>query len=92
MDSVDKPAEEIAFDELAAIVREKDELGISFTAYLQKLEKEAEAAQRKLEVARAHADTCSATKLRKPRRDRGTKRKKADVPDTPAEAAPASEL
>ena len=70
------PAVELAFTELAAVIREKDELGLSFDEYLKELEKTASAANRKLEVARAVADMCEATKTRKPRKDRGVSRKK----------------
>lgn len=90
MDSADKPAVEITFDELAEIVREKDQLKVAFPEYLRMLESAAEAAQRKLIIAKCAADTCAATKLRKPRRDRGTKRKKPEVPATPPETAPAT--
>ena len=72
----EKPAVELAFDEMAAIVREKDESGLSFDKYLDKLEAEAATAARKLEVAQSVADTCEATKTRKPRKDRGVPRKK----------------
>ena len=44
----EKPAVELAFDEMAAIVREKDESGLSFDKYLDKLEAEAATAARKL--------------------------------------------
>ena len=82
----DKSAEELAFDELAAVVREKDESGLSFSKYIERLEELADQAARKLEVARAHAETCTATKLRKPRCDRGTKRKRSPAASTPGPA------
>lgn len=84
----DKPAVELAFDELAAVVAEKERLGISFTEFLKRLEAEVEAATRKYELARTAADICQATKLRKPRSDRGRPRKKPDpLPATPADPA-----
>jgi hypothetical protein len=82
----EKSAEELAFDELAAVVREKDESGLSFSRYIEQLEALADAAARKLEVARAASDTCSATKLRKPRCDRGTKRRRSPAAATPGPA------
>ena len=72
----DRPAIEFAFDELAEIVKDKDALGISFGEYLEQLEAKASAAARKLEIARCVADTCAATKTRKPRKDKGVPRKK----------------
>lgn len=72
----DKPAIELAFDELAAVVAEKTKAGISFTEYLKQLEAEVETAERRLELARAAADACEATKTRKPRSDRGHPRKR----------------
>jgi len=78
----DKPAVELAFTELAEIVREKDQLGLTFDKYLKQLEEQANAAARKLEVARGVAGMCEATKIRKPRKDRGVKRKKEEpTPD-----------
>jgi len=79
----DKPAIEFAFDELAEIVKDKDALGISFSEYLEQLEAKANAAARKLEIARCVADTCEATKTRKPRKDRGVPRKKIGTPEIP---------
>jgi hypothetical protein len=82
----EKSAVEFAFDELAVIVRDKDALGISFGEYLEQLEALATAANRKLEIARTVADTCEATKTRKPRKDKGIPRKKNGnelVPATP---------
>ena len=79
----DKSAEELAFDELAALVRERDQRGVTFTEFLRQLEREAVAAARRLEVARAHADVCCATKLRKPRCDRGRKRSPAAAASSP---------
>ena len=79
----DKPAIEFAFDELASIVRDKDALGISFGEYLEQLEDLATAANRKLEIARMVADTCEATKTRKPRKDKGIPRKKNGDTSTP---------
>jgi hypothetical protein len=79
----DKPAIEFAFDELAEIVKDKDALGISFGEYLEQLEAKANAAARKLEIARCVADTCEATKTRKPRKDRGVPRKKNGTSETP---------
>lgn len=76
MTEQETPAVELAFTELAAVIREKDELKLSFDEYLKKLEQEANAAIRKLDVARAVADVCEATKTRKPRKDRGVPRKK----------------
>jgi len=75
----DLPANELAFNELAQIVKEKDELGTSFDKYLKQLEEQASAANRKLELARSVANMCEATKTRKPRKDRGVKRKKETV-------------
>lgn len=72
----DKPAIELAFDELAAVVAEKTKAGISFTEYLKNLEAEVETAERRLELARAAADACEATKTRKPRSDKGRPRKR----------------
>ena len=72
----EKSAEELAFDELAAVVREKDQSGLSFGEYIKRLEELADQAARKLEVARAASETCSATKLRKPRCDRGKPRRR----------------
>ena len=72
----DKSAIEFAFGELAEIIREKDRLDISFIEYLDQLEAQAAAAARKLEVARSVANTCEATKTRKPRKDKGVSRKK----------------
>ena len=72
----DKPAVELAFTELAEIVHEKDSLGLTFDKYLKQLEDIASAAARKLEIARSVADMCEATKTRKPRKDRGVRRKK----------------
>jgi hypothetical protein len=89
----EKSAEELAFDELAAVVREKDESGLSFSKYIERLEELADQAARKLEVARAHAETCTATKLRKPRCDRGKPRKRTGTTqelkgESPAAATP----
>ena len=78
----EQPAVELAFNELAEIVKEKDDLGLSFDKYLKQLEDTAIAAARKLEVARSVAGVCEATKTRKPRKDRGVKRKK-DVAQKP---------
>ena len=75
-EELDESAEELAFAELAAIVREVGENRLTFSQYLKRLEQEVETATRKLEVARAHAETCSATKLRKPRCDRGKPRRR----------------
>lgn len=90
----DKPAIELAFDELAAVVAEKTKAGISFTEYLRQLEAQVEAAERRLELARAAADACEATKTRKPRCDKGQKRKQrqptgplSSPPSPTAEAA-----
>ena len=85
--SDDKPALELAFDELAGVVKEKEQAGLSFTEYLRKLEAEVETAERRLELARAAADACEATKTRKPRSDRGKPRKKAESPTAPAVTA-----
>ena len=82
----EKSAEELAFDELAAVVREKDQSGLSFDQYIKQLENLADQAARKLEVARAASETCSATKLRKPRCDRGTKRRRSPAAATPGPA------
>lgn len=76
----DKPAIELAFDELAAVVAEKTKAGISFTEYLKQLEAEVETAERRLELARAAADACEATKTRKPRADKGKPRKRRNQP------------
>lgn len=84
----DRSAEDLAWDELATLIKEAESLRLCFTAYLRHLEREAESAARKLEVARAHADTCAATKLRKPRCDRGRKRVKS--PAAPTAASPSS--
>jgi hypothetical protein len=81
----DKPAIEFAFDELAEIVKDKDTLGISFSEYLEQLEAKASAAARKLDIARAVANTCEATKTRKPRKDRGVPRKKNATAETQGE-------
>jgi hypothetical protein len=89
MADAEKTAEELAFDELAAVVREKDESGLSFSKYIERLEEQADAAARKLEVARAASETCSATKLRKPRSDRGTRRKRS--PAAPVAPGPVVE-
>ena len=75
----DKPAVEIAFDELAEVIRDKDRLGITFGEYLEQLQEQADAINRKLEIARTVADTCQATKTRKPRKDKGVPRKKNGV-------------
>ena len=83
----DKPAVELAFDEMAVIVREKDQLGLTFDKYLEQLRYNADAAARKLEVAQSIADTCEATKTRKPRKDRGVPRKKNGV-TSPANEPP----
>jgi hypothetical protein len=91
MADTEKTAEELAFDELAAVVREKDESKLSFSKYIERLEEQADAAARKLEVARAHAETCSATKLRKPRCDIGKPRKRTRLPAAPAAVAPVVE-
>jgi len=82
----DKPAVEIAFDELAEVIRDKDRLGITFGEYLEQLQEQADAANRKLEIARTVADTCQATKTRKHRKDKGVPRKKngGETTDTPA--------
>ena len=80
----DKPANELAFNELAAVIREKDELGMTFDEYIKSLENTSAAAARKLDVARAVADVCEATKTRKPRKDRGVPRKKNGADETPA--------
>ena len=72
----DKPAVEIAFDELAEVIRDKDRLSITFGEYLEILQEKADAANRWLEIARTVADTCQATKTRKPRKDKGVSRKK----------------
>ena len=79
------PAVELAFTELAAVIREKDELGFTFDEYLKELAFNASAANRKLEVARAVADMCEATKTRKPRKDRGVPRKKNGEAVVPAD-------
>ena len=84
----EKSAEELAFDELAAVVREKDESGLSFSKYIERLRDNADAAARKLEVALAASETCSATKLRKPRCDRGTKRRRSPAAAAPGTIAP----
>ena len=85
------PAVELAFTELAAVIREKDELGLTFDEYLKELEKNAGAAARKLDVARAVADVCEATKTRKPRKDRGVPRKKNGAAETSATSNPAAD-
>jgi len=89
MPELDKPAIEFAFDELAEIVKDKDALGISFGEYLEQLEAKASAAARKLEIARCVADTCAATKTRKPRKDRGVPRKKNGTLEQPPADEPA---
>lgn len=87
-EQVDKPTVEVAFDELAAVVREKDASGLTFDAYLKKLKAEAEAAARKYDVAQAVANQCEATKTRKPRCDRGKPRKRESAaPPAPATTA-----
>ena len=85
----DQPVE-LAFNELAEIIREKDERALSFDKYLKHLEETANAAVRKLEVARSVAGICEATKTRKPRKDRGVKRKKVTDATTPANGPPAA--
>lgn len=69
---------ELAFTELAAVIREKDESGLSFAEYLDKLKDLAAQAARKLEIAEAAKDMCSETKSRRPRSDKGKPRKKSD--------------
>lgn len=56
MTEQETPAVELAFTELAAVIREKYELKLSFDEYLKKLEQEATAAARKLEVTQAVAN------------------------------------
>jgi len=67
---------ELAFTELAAVIREKDESGLSFAEYLDKLKDLAAQASRKLEIAEAAKDMCSETKSRRTRSDKGKPRKK----------------
>ena len=76
----EKTALDLAWDEMAELVRECQDAGLTFSQYVKQLEQQADAAARKLEVARAAAGLCEATKLRKPRADRGKPRKrKADT-------------
>lgn len=92
MDTENKPAVELAFDEFAALIREKDEAGITFSAFLKQLQAEADRANRRLELAKTAADACSATKTRKQRSDRGKKRVrvvKVESVAVPATSAPA---
>jgi hypothetical protein len=85
----EKSTVELTFIEMAAIVKEKDESGLTFDKYLDKLESEAIAAARKLEIAQSVVDTCEATKTRKSRKDRGVPRKKnGNATATTGEAVP----
>ena len=89
----EKTALDLAWDEMAELVRECQDAGLTFSQYVKQLEQQADAAARKLEVARAAAGLCEATKLRKPRADRGKPRKRAgtagNTESGAAEARPA---
>lgn len=78
----DKEPLEIAFDELAAVIKAKDESRLTFPEYIELLRTKAAEAQRQLEIAEAARDLCSETKGRRPRSDRGRSRKKPNQPST----------
>jgi len=90
-----KSSEEIAFEEMARLIQEKESAGVEMQVFIRKLEEEAAQAARRVEVARIVADICVATKTRKPRSDKGKKRNKvsettherADLLPTPGGAA-----
>lgn len=68
-------AEEFAFEEMAKLIQEKESAGVEFQVFIRQLEEEEAKAVRRVEVARAMANICATTKTRKPRKDKGVRRK-----------------
>ena len=79
---------ELAFDELASVVKAKDDSGLTFPEFIDSLRTKAAEAQRQLDIAEAARDLCSETKGRKPRADKGKPRRK---PTETADTAQANE-
>lgn len=80
-EQADKPSSpppeafDVSFETMAKMIREAEASGVTFREYLEKLRiAEREAIQRR-ELAEAVAGLCSATKVRKPRADKGKPRK-----------------
>ena len=69
---------ELAFSQLAAVIKDKDESGLSFPEFIDSLRNKAAEAQRQLQLAEAARDLCEETKARKPRSDKGKPRNKPD--------------
>ncbi len=69
---------------LAEVIRESEAAGNGFEAYIASLRDELATAQTRLDMAESVANLCSATKVRKPRADKGRKRKAAESPADPA--------
>lgn len=82
-----KTPEEIAFAEMAEVVRDIELKGIDVQSYIRELEAESELAARRVEVARQVAILCKSTKVRKPRKDRGTKRTPKEAQEIAKEEA-----
>lgn len=72
--AVDMPPEEVAWSELAEVIRRKEATGMTGAAFLSHLRAERDKAQRAVEVAEAAGLMASAMKPRKTRSDKGTKR------------------
>lgn len=88
MTDENKSSEEIAWEEMAKLVLEKDVANVEFQVFIRRLEEDVDKAQRRLDVARIIADTCSATKTRKPRRDKGKTRKTKPVDEDEKKQSP----
>ena len=70
-----KSAGEFTFEEMAKLIQEKEAAGVEFQVFMRQLEKQAAEAARRVEVVYGMANICAATKTRKPRSDKGKKRK-----------------
>lgn len=86
---------EASFDVLASVIAEVKAAGLTFGQYLKQLEENVTVATRKLELAKSVSNLCTATKVRKQRRDKGQPRgsgKKQNAEAAPTDqAATASE-
>ena len=72
----DKEPLEVTFEELAEVIRGKEESKLSFPDYVASLRVAADNAARKVELAEACINMCEQTKGRRPRKDKGQPRKR----------------
>jgi len=70
---------EVAWTNLATLIKEKEALKLSFPDYLERLRLEADNAARKLEIAKRAAGICEETKPRRTRKDKGIPRAKKNA-------------